>query len=500
MKVILDKLDEFKVSSPDNVPSIFYKRLSSIISLPLSILFNKSLREGVYPSAWKISNVTPVYKSGKKSDVCNYRPISILSAASKVFERIIFNKVYNHVRDFITPAQHGFVTGKSTLTNLLEFATQITDSILNGGQLDVIFTDFSKAFDHVPHGLLLLKIQNFGIKSNMLRWFRSYLSGRTQVVTIGGGRSNGFTPSSGVPQGSILGPLMFLLFINDLPDVFSSTCSLFADDNKLFRKIENAADGVCLQSDISSFSMWCVDNELSLNPKKCSVLSITNKPQPIDYNYYIDDNTIDKKPSKLDLCVKFNTKHSFNDHFNEVTKKCYQLIGFLFRSTQHFKRPESLIKLYYAYVRSRLEYCSTVWNPYYDKYKEQLEKVQRKFTRMLYYKFKWPKQDYSTRLIRLKMKSLETRRLELDEMVLYKLVHGKIDASLSRRLCTYEPPRFTRQSVHHLFYVATPVSNVQLNSPVHRMQNSHNVYFKELDIFNLPFNRFKRAVKSVYRF
>lgn len=500
VKVILGKLDQFKVSSPDGIPSIFYKQLSLSISSPLSILFNKSIREGLFPSAWKTSNVTPVYKSGKKSDACNYRPINILAAASKIFERIIFNKVYQHVREFITSAQHGFVSGKSTLTNLLEFATKITDSILDGGQLDVIFTDFSKAFDQVSHRLLLLKLQKLGIKSNILQWFRSYLSERTQCVVIGGCKSNRFTPTSGVPQGSILGPLLFLLFINDLPDIFSSSSSLFADDNKIFRKIDCAADGFCLQSDIASFSAWCDNNKLNLNPKKCSALSITRKPNPIDYQYSIKDMPIEKEIKKKDLGVTFDSKESFSHHISEITKKSYQLIGFIFRTTQHFNRPASLIKLYNTYVRSRLEYCSSIWNPHYDKYKDQIEKVQRKFTRMLYYRFNWYKPAYPTRLKQLRMKSLETRRLELDEMLLYKIIHGKVDTNLTSRILFHQPQRLTRQNVHHLFYLSTIPSNIQLNSPIYRLQNHHNIYFKSCNIFNSTYDRYKLIVKSSYEF
>lgn len=500
VKAILDRLDQFKVSSPDNIPAIFFRKLSSTICVPLSILYNKSIREGIFPSAWKISNVTPVYKSGKRSDVCNYRPISILAAASKVFERIVFNKVFDHVKTFITPVQHGFITARSTLTNLLEYATHITDSMIDGGQLDTIFTDFSKAFDQVSHRLLLLKLQNFGIKSNVLSWFTSYLSGRTQHVVIGGSKSRAITPTSGIPQGSILGPLLFLLFINDLPEIFSSSSSLFADDNKIFRKIGNLADCSSLQSDISSFSTWCDSNLLKLNPEKCSSLTITCKPEPTNFQYSINGSPIEIKSLKKDLGVTFDRKQSFKAHISEITRKSYQLIGFIFRSTQHFRRPASLIKLYTTYVRSKLEYCSPIWNPYYEKYVEQIEKVQRKFTRMLYYKFKWIKPDYATRLKQLKMQSLETRRLQLDEMLLYKIIHEKVDTSLTSRICIHQPQRTTRQQSHRTFYLPTPSSNIQLNSPIHRIQNNHDIYFRSCDIMNTTYSQYKNIVKTFHQF
>lgn len=177
------------------------------------------------------------------------------------------------------------------------------------------------------------------------------------------------------------------------------------------------------------------------------------------------------------------------------------MIGFIFRAAQHFKRPASIIKLYNTYVRSRLEYCSTIWNPHYEKYKDQIEKVQRKFTRMLYYKFNWFKPDYpSSRLRQLKMKSLETRRLQLDEMVLFKLIHGKIDTNLSSLISNYQPQRHTRHNVHQDFYLPTPSSNIQINSPIYRIQNHHNVYFKSGEIFNSTLSRYKAVVKESFQF
>lgn len=239
---------------------------------------------------------------------------------------------------------------------------------------------------------------------------------------------------------------------------------------------------------------------MNLNPDKCSALSITCKPQPIDYQYSIRDKHIEKESEKKDLGVTFDSKDSFSTHISKITKKSYQLIGFIFRNTQHFKRPESLIKLYNTYVRSKLEYCSVIWNPHYDKYKDQIEKVQRKFTRMLYYRFNWYKPDYPTRLKQLRMKSLETRRLELDEMFLYKIIHGKIDTSLASRISPHQPQRLTRQNIHYLFYLPTPASNKQLNSPIHRIQNHHNIYFKSCNIFSSSFNQYKAIVKSSHEF
>lgn len=225
VKLILDKLDQYKTSSPDNLPAIFYKKLSRSICKPMAILFNKSIHERKYPTLWKMSFIIPIFKEGNRSSVKNYGPISILYTISKVFERIMFNRLYGHIREYISLSQHGFVSGRSTQTNLLEFVNFVVHSIANGGQVDTIFTDFSKAFDQVSHNLLLQDLENFGVNGAILQWFESHLNGRSQFVMIGSTKSHVINPTSGIPQGSILGPLFFLIFINSLPETFKSSFS-----------------------------------------------------------------------------------------------------------------------------------------------------------------------------------------------------------------------------------------------------------------------------------
>lgn len=325
-----------------------YKKLSGSISLPLSILYNKSLTEGKYPVLWKMSYVTPTFKSGNRSKVENYRPISILCAASKVFERLIFNRLYEHVRKQINPKQHGFVPGKSTQTNLIEYTNFIVESISKGGQVDTILTDFCKAFDKVSHNILSQDLESVGVKDVCLNWFRSYLIDRTQVVMIGSTKSSDIKPTSGIPQGSILGPLLFLIFINSLPTIFkSSWSSLFADDHKLSKKINDVYDCILLQADLDLLSDWCKNRLLDLNIKKCHSLYITYKPDKVDFNYKFNGEDTTRVAVKNDLGVEFDEKVKFKYHFQSVTRKCYQMIGFIFRTTKHFKKPSSIMRLYY---------------------------------------------------------------------------------------------------------------------------------------------------------
>lgn len=499
VKVILEKLDQYKVSSPDNLPAIFFKKLARVISLPLSMLFNKSVTEGKYPDPWKESFITPVFKSGNRSNVNNYRPISILCAISKVFERIIFNQLYKHISDHISPVQHGFVFGRSTQTNLLEFIHFVVESMANGGQVDTIFTDFSKAFDQVSHNLLLQDLENFGVKGVLLNWFRSYLIGRSQFILIGSTKSTRVCPSSGIPQGSILGPLLFLIFINNLPSIFKkSKSSLYADDHKLSKKINDISDCVALQEDLDMLSKWCKDRLLNINEEKCYDLTTTYKLNKINYTYNINGKNTTKVSVKKDLGVDIDEKVKFDSHFRTVTRKCYQTIGFIFRSTKHFKNVKSILKLYYAYVRSRLDYCCSVWNPYYIKYIDAIERVQKKFTRMLYYKFNWIKVDYKNRLRELKMHSLETRRLQLDEILLHGIVNGRINTTLSSHIQFNQPSRFTR--FPPTFYLPTVKSNYASNAPLYRILNNHNTIFPNVNICNTNQLGFKNFIRNFFEF
>ena len=223
----------------------------------VSAQFNKS---------WKSANVIPVFKSGNRSDIENYRPISILPAVAKVFECLVRDILFNLLKNCIIPQQHGFFPGRSTATNLMEFIDFTISSFEDGLQVDAVFTDFKKAFDRISHEILLSKLHMIGVNSRLLLWIKSYLSERVQMVKLGGVVSDPYGVGSGVPQGSHLGPLLFLLFINDVKNCFHhSQCLLYADDLKIFRTVSVKSDCSLLQNDLQRFYKWCIDNQLELN-------------------------------------------------------------------------------------------------------------------------------------------------------------------------------------------------------------------------------------------
>jgi len=312
----------------------------------------------------------------------------------------------------------------------MEYVSTVAQSIINGGQVDTIYTDFSKAFDKVNHRMLIDKLKRIGFTDNLLEWFRSYLKDRTQFVVIGATKSFPIVPTSGVPQGSILGPLLFIIFINDLLSMLPSG-SGFADDLKVFRKIEDVYDYETLQQDLVKIVKWCETNKMVINVKKCAIMSTTLSHNVIKFPYNINNVVLDRVAVKKDLGVLFDDKLSFNAHIVDITRSAYRMLGFVFRSGKFFKSQQSMKLLYNALVRNRLEYCSTVWSPMYLNAIDQLERVQKKFTRMFYFKFniETPRPHYHVRLKRLKMHSLESRRIENDEIMLFKLVRGFADSS-----------------------------------------------------------------------
>ncbi|XP_055603989.1 uncharacterized protein LOC129752227 [Uranotaenia lowii] len=264
----LSAVDPTKGAGPDNIPPAFLKLCAAPLAAPICRVLNRSITERSFPRAWKIAAISPIHKSGNVHSVENYRPISILNSISKIFEVLMHERIYAAVKSLICEAQHGFVKQRSTVTNLMCYVSSLSDCMEKGCQVDSIYIDFAKAFDRVPHKILIEKLDRIGFPDWALDWIASYLNDRHAFTKVNSSRSRTFAIPSGVPQGSHLGPLLFIIFVNDLCATLQSDTLMYADDLKLFRKIVSTVDCLALQADIVSLENWCRMNGMEANAKK----------------------------------------------------------------------------------------------------------------------------------------------------------------------------------------------------------------------------------------
>jgi hypothetical protein len=494
---IMNTLDTNKGTGSDDIPNLFVRECAGVLVEPLFEIFKKSLCEGIFPDLWKISRVVPIYKSGDRTCVENYRPISLLPCFGRLFEKMVYPHIYHHVSPLLTKGQHGFVSNKSTGTNLSEFVNQVSECLDSRIQVDAVYTDFSKAFDRVDYGILLRKLRGAGIVGKVWDWISSYLDSRVQVVSVGGFDSGPIMTTSGVPQGSHLGPLLFVLFINDLGSCLSSEFLMYADDLKIYTSVKCIGDCLKLQSDLNKLSVWCSKNNMRLNTDKCHSISFTRNKKKIDFTYNISGVHLQKLGFVRDLGVILDSELSFRDHYDHITEKSYKTMGFLFRITKPFKDPNSLIRLYYSLIRSLLEYQSFIWSPYYVSHKDKIERVQRYFTRVLSFRAGHSgRLEYQERLSLFKMESLSARRSVAELMYLRNLVQGCLDTSDIELLNFHANNRLRSSEVFRLKRYRT---NVGQFCPINRMMSSYNGLSRimsDLDIFHNPVSTFKRLVRS----
>ena len=394
IKSILSALDANKAQGPDGINGAVLKHCSDSLAYPLSKTFNLVYNIGCIPSEWKISNVVPIHKKDDKSDAENYRPISLVSLVMKVFERIMCEELLNHTEAKIDPRQHGFLRNKSCNTNLLSFTNLVAVSLHDKVGVDVVYFDFAKAFDTVSHDLILLKLKNqYNIDGNLLKFFVNYLQDRKQRVIFNNCSSEFIDVLSGVPQGSILGPLLFVLFINDIyKEIDKDTnIGLYADDTKMWRKIFSEHDCVLLQKDINTLYDWSLKNKMHFHPEKCKILQIHNneplctKILPLaKYHYFINKDFIDFTECQRDLGVLVNSNFKWDDHQQKVLNKAHQMLGITKRSCHYIIDPRKRRSLYLSLVRSQFEHCSSIWRPITETEIFNFEKLQKKAIKWIF--------------------------------------------------------------------------------------------------------------------
>lgn len=425
IRKILLGLNPDKSPGPDGVHPKILKECAKELTVPLYILFSRSLKSGRIPTDWKEANITPIHKKGPRADVNNYRPISLTSTVCKVLERLVRKCILDHLfnNGLISREQHGFLPGRSCTTQLLEVLDRCTEILDRGGSVDMIYLDLAKAFDSVPHQRLLSKIRSYGIEGRVLDWLQDFLIGRLQRVMIGGEGSKWSSVASGVPQGSVLGPVLFICYINDMPEVVRAILYLYADDAKIMKEVNNESDVQSLQEDVNGLQQLTVKSLMRYNVAKCTVLHIGFKN--INGKYFLSINGEDFEiiPSDVekDLGVWMDNKLKFDTHISKITSRANQILGLVSR-TFVYKDLHTMKRLYTALVRPHMEYCVVVWSPRFKKDIDRIEQVQRRATRMIPEIRHLP---YEERLRKMKLPSMVYRRYRGDMITVYKYLTGR---------------------------------------------------------------------------
>ena len=404
---LLEQLQPHKAMGPDQLHPRVMKEVAAHLAPSLQIIFAKSLNSGEVPEDWLKAHVTPIYKKGERYLASNYRPVSLTCIASKVMEHVVAKHILNHLdkHKILTDSQHGFRSKRSTETQLLCFAQDIYRNMRNNQQTDVIVMDFAKAFDKVAHNRLLKKLEVMGITGSVNRWVRSFLTNRQQSVVCEGEMSTWGPVTSGVPQGSVIGPILFLLYINDLPTGLTSNARLFADDTIIYLAIANKEDGKSLQGDLDRLAAWEEKWQMQFHPQKCNVIRITKKPRPLITNYHLHGHTLEEVESTKYLGVTIHKSFSWNNHITGICKKANNTLGFLKRNLQ-IKKPHIKSDAYKTLVRPQLEYAATLWDPYTTTNKEKIENIQRRAARYTMYNYS-SEASVSNMITQLKWRSLE---------------------------------------------------------------------------------------------
>ena len=423
---IIKKLKEGSSGGPDGIRPIFVKKLANELYIPLAHIFEYLFHAGCVPSDWKVAHITPIYKQGDPCLPSNYRPISLTSVFCKIMKSAIKDEmlIYLSRRGLLSRQQHGFLSRHSTATQLLECVQDWSVNIRNKSDLDVLYIDYTRAFDSCVHSKLLYKLTSqFEIFDALYFWIKSFLTERSQRVVVDGTVSKRYEVLSGVPQGSVLGPLLFIMFVNDVTLEFNTnvTCKLFADDLKIYSVVKSGSDYNPLDNGLEQLIAWSKKWQLGINSSKCKILHFGKKNPK--YNYIINDLQIESVQHVRDLGVEVDDRLKFDHHMQNIIKKAYQRIGVLFRG--FVSRDTKLMTLAYkTYIRPILEYCSEIWSPYLLKDIDAVEGVQRYFTRRIPGLKTF---SYTERLFLLNLESLEVRRLKKDLVMCYKILNNFVD-------------------------------------------------------------------------
>ena len=493
---ILCSVDRHKACGPDNVSARIISECAVELTVPVTKLCRLSLEQGVFPSLWKRGNIVAIHKKGPKTSPFNYRSVSLLPLFSKVLERVVFTSLYRHVKPVLSERQHGFVPGRSCATNLATMLHTAWSNISAGSQTDVIYTDYSSAFQSVNHKLLLHKLKHsFHISDKAFDWCESYLSGRQQRVVVKGKCSEWVPASSGTPEGGILSPLLFACFINDLPMNVDTDTLMFADDAKMYGRVDSDADVRSMQHQLDSLCQWSATWGLTLNAAKCKVLSLTLKRLPVTATYTIGGIELERVRVMRDLGVLIDEKLTFADHVDAVVRRGNRALGLLVRTFQTGKHGRSfkqsmkkpVISTFCANVRSILEYCSVIWGGAAETHMKRIERIQHKFLIWLCARCRLADVTlgYDELIEFFGLSTLAARREQHDAMFLRNIHRHTIDSPfLLSKFPLVAPTRLLRnKSIFHVPYARVNTVKNGLFSRIPKVTNMFLAANRDVDVW-----------------
>ena len=429
---MLSIIDGSSAMGPDELHPLLLKNCAQVLSHPIHMVFERSLKEGIVPLAWRNSSVIPIFKKGNRYDPLNYRPISLTSVCCKTMERLVCRHITEFLeeRHLLSDHQFGFRSGRSTVEQLLIVYEEVSESVDSGKLVDVVLFDYSKAFDVVRHEILLTKLYHIGIQGQVLEWVKSFLTNRVMQVSVKGQKSRSRPVTSGVPQGSVLGPLLFLIYVNHIASKLACKYKVFADDLKMYASVDRHSNQLIqedyealVQSDINTLHNTSQSWGLHINTDKCAVLRFSRGhrdtvPPP---QYTLNGCRLPTPTSHRDLGVIVDTSLKFHEHINTLSLKVSGLCHSFLKAIV-CRSPKLMLFLLTTHIRPVLEYGSCLWHTGFVEDLRKLERVQRRWTKRVE---GLRDLSYAERLSELRLFSIQGRLTRADLIQYWKIFHGK---------------------------------------------------------------------------